>query len=78
MEQQNQNSINPVLEQNQNNTNIDIDYLNEAKINNDDVKIETKFIKDYKKNIDTIDKTVDIKKNEDTKISQDNKNNSMT
>lgn len=77
-EKQNQNTINPVLEQNQINTNIDIDYLNESKIDNDDVKIEKNPTKDYKKDIDTIDKIVDIKKNEDTKISQDNQDNSMT
>lgn len=75
-EKQNQNSINPVLEQNQINTNIDME--NESKIDNNDIKIETKPIKDYKKDIDTIDKIVDIKKNEDTKISQDNQDNSMT
>lgn len=75
-EKQNQNSINPVLEQNQINTNIDME--NEYKIDNNDIKIETKPIKDYKKDIDTIDKIVDIKKNEDTKISQDNQDNSIT
>ena len=76
MEQQNQNSINPVLEQNQINTNIDME--NESKIDNNDIKIETKPIKDYNKNIDTIVKIDDIKKNEDTKISQYNQDNSMT
>ena len=75
-EKQNQNLINPVLEQNQINTNIDME--NESKIDNNDIKIETKPIKDYNKNIDTIVKIDDIKKNEDTKISQYNQDNSMT
>lgn len=77
-EKQNQNTINPVLEQNQINTTIDIDYLNESKIDNDNIKIETKPIKDYKKNIDTIVKIDDIKKNEDINILQNYQENSMT